>query len=1540
MMNKNVRRFISCILSVAMLFTSVFTGSVFAADPDAGNQEKTEAELLEEFIQKYTDEPVATGTEVTYTLEQKSDNSGDKPHTFKPNDEATSTGGIVAETTVKVDKADKEYSLFVDASKFEAGTEGAAEIAAEYDNTASDRIGNGASLKKGTVLYVPVNGLTTFTITNGFNTGKIEVSDVGDDPEYTKEYDISQSAWSYQSPAGDDVLEYAGKSTSVAKLTVTDGNFYIKTIKVNPQGVKDWEKKDFTIKVKDTTIAVTGAATASDAANVNVSDTSGKSKLVGTAEAKEASVVVDNLGKNGLTEGIVTINDSFKDKIETAVAERKITVTFKDATAEPKQFVINIDNVFEKKDFSFDINGVNVNVSGSAVETDAPEITLTSSDAVKVPVVVRKDNSEATIKIPLGGKALSKDLIANVSDNIDVAVNGDDINVTYKNISDTVGNKPWGYTFKVIDADSVTGPEYGKTYSYNFTDGSVIEGGDSNAHTPKFDTFQSTDEILTINKNDGQQFCYWNDHGIVVKDNNTFEIKVPGNSTISIQGCAFSKDTDTVTASVKDGKGTVTPSEATSVKTVACGDSVSFEYKGEAATVVLTVAGSPYIHGVTVVNASAPAEEEDPSEKPNEYGDGKIDVWDFGAYQLDAEKYNNLLTVDIINSWYTDAGVEAGQTGNTFPASFAAGDLSWSGVAKSNRLRVANTAITRYDESNSVGSIKKFDCEALNITGCLYANGSNSSKQGSFSIDLKKDDIVYLYIKMDNSDDVVVFTKAGESVPVAEVAASMEGSVVKFVAPSDGVYKMCDADGGGKPRYYRVTREHARYKNVSGTITAPDTMTIDDGYKIVIKNTETGKEYKIKLKNKSYSCYLPIGYKYQAVLVKEGEYKYVISKGNSIDLTSSKQPVEFDGIYGDVDGDSLLTAVDAALVLTKVVDSSIVFTPQQEIAADVDGSGVVLVNDASLILQRVLNASTKFDVESKPGGDVVEESYNIEISEAKYNTYTGSVTGFAGDYDRKDSAVFVYVPVNEDDKGMYGEAEVAVENGEFSVALADKIEYKLELKGADDYDIVKGGSVISGQDNALTEIAVKAKSLYEFTGNFVSLTGENVAVTGITFNLMNKDKNDKDIYSYKGTVNGNEYSVSLRDGVYEVAVEGVSGYTQATHIVVDGKGGSKDVVFKSTANVETPYVSEVYVDKTDGANHYKTLKEALEAVNTMPGTEPITIHIAPGTYRAQHILKRANVSLINTNPEEEVLLTWYYGIGYKYYSADKTGYYNELSARDKYLKNGSAEEKVADVSKWGGAFYIQGTATDFYAENITFENSFNKYVTEEEIADGVTFDQAQSIKYDRTKADADVRSKAATERAAAVLAEGDRAEFYKCRFSSSQDTLYIDQLTHQYYKDCFVEGMTDYIFGDGEIVFDNCTLNFCGYSSGAQGGYVTATRHEQGGKGYLFNNCKVTGTNSGGITAPVGFLGRPWGQDSVIVWLNLVIEDSLINSDGYTSMTITPDKAHYSQYNLKDKDGKPYAKLKYGTVLTEEQANAIKMVDYFGGWTPKKYTAQ
>ena len=81
-------------------------------------------------------------------------------------------------------------------------------------------------------------------------------------------------------------------------------------------------------------------------------------------------------------------------------------------------------------------------------------------------------------------------------------------------------------------------------------------------------------------------------------------------------------------------------------------------------------------------------------------------------------------------------------------------------------------------------------------------------------------------------------------------------------------------------------------------------------------------------------------------------------------------------------------------------------------------------------------------------------------------------------------------------------------------------------------------------------------------------------------------------------------------------------------------------------------------------------------------------------------------------------------------------------------------------------------APDFYAENITFENSAGR-----------------------------------VGQAVACFVSGDRAYFKNCRFLGNQDTLYTyGKDSRQFYDHCYIEGTVDFIFGWSTALFKDCTI--------------------------------------------------------------------------------------------------------------------------------------
>lgn len=113
--------------------------------------------------------------------------------------------------------------------------------------------------------------------------------------------------------------------------------------------------------------------------------------------------------------------------------------------------------------------------------------------------------------------------------------------------------------------------------------------------------------------------------------------------------------------------------------------------------------------------------------------------------------------------------------------------------------------------------------------------------------------------------------------------------------------------------------------------------------------------------------------------------------------------------------------------------------------------------------------------------------------------------------------------------------------------------------------------------------------------------------------------------------------------------------------------------------------------------------------------------------------------------------------------------------------------------------------------------------------------------------------------AVAILTRADRLTFRRVRFLANQDTLYVNSsaatvVARAYFRDCYVEGDVDFIFGRATAVFDRCHIHSLNRDS-TPAGYVTAPSTDIGNPhGLLFTRCTLTSD------APAGsvYLGRPW----------------------------------------------------------------------------------
>ncbi|AEV86606.1 pectinesterase [Actinoplanes sp. SE50] len=156
-----------------------------------------------------------------------------------------------------------------------------------------------------------------------------------------------------------------------------------------------------------------------------------------------------------------------------------------------------------------------------------------------------------------------------------------------------------------------------------------------------------------------------------------------------------------------------------------------------------------------------------------------------------------------------------------------------------------------------------------------------------------------------------------------------------------------------------------------------------------------------------------------------------------------------------------------------------------------------------------------------------------------------------------------------------------------------------------------------------------------------------------------------------------------------------------------------------------------------------------------------------------------------------------------------------------------------DGTPWGtsGSASVTVDGAGFRAVNLTFANLFDEAAHPE-----ITNRQA-----------------------VAVLTRADRLTFDRVRFLANQDTLYVNSTAagvaaRAYFRDCYVEGDVDFIFGRATAVFDRCHLHSLDRGTSPDG-YVTAPSTDAANPhGLLFAHCRFTSN------APPGtvFLGRPW----------------------------------------------------------------------------------
>lgn len=184
--------------------------------------------------------------------------------------------------------------------------------------------------------------------------------------------------------------------------------------------------------------------------------------------------------------------------------------------------------------------------------------------------------------------------------------------------------------------------------------------------------------------------------------------------------------------------------------------------------------------------------------------------------------------------------------------------------------------------------------------------------------------------------------------------------------------------------------------------------------------------------------------------------------------------------------------------------------------------------------------------------------------------------------------------------------------------------------------------------------------------------------------------------------------------------------------------------------------------------------------------------------------------------------------------------------------------------------------------------------------------------------------------AVALHTEGDCLLFIGCRFLGNQDTIYTGMAgTRLYFKDCYIEGTTDFIFGPSTAWFEGCTI----YNK--INSYITAASTPADvAYGYVFNRCRLIAAEG----VDKAYLGRPWRPYGYTLFMNCDIGGHILPQGWHNWGNKDNEKtARYLEYNNTGAGAKALERVPWSRQLTKKEAAKITPETVFrmdSNWLP------
>ncbi|MCD8068849.1 MAG: pectinesterase family protein [Lachnospiraceae bacterium] len=326
----------------------------------------------------------------------------------------------------------------------------------------------------------------------------------------------------------------------------------------------------------------------------------------------------------------------------------------------------------------------------------------------------------------------------------------------------------------------------------------------------------------------------------------------------------------------------------------------------------------------------------------------------------------------------------------------------------------------------------------------------------------------------------------------------------------------------------------------------------------------------------------------------------------------------------------------------------------------------------------------------------------------------------------------------------------------------------------------------------------------------------------------------------------------------------------------------------------------IYVNYPSKSPCYPTIQQAVDSI-PIDNTEPVTIYVAPGIYRERLTIQKPFVTLEGESADTTVIVYGHYAL-----------------------------EMHPDGRKRGTfrSYTMLVDTHDFTGRNLTIQN---------DAGNGHVVGQALALYMD-----------------------GDRCALYNCRLLGSQDTLFTGPLPEQevqpggfvgpkefapriigrqYYKNCFIQGDVDFVFGSATAWFESCEffskdrcedapISNPQEASDRCCGYVTAaSTYEKQEYGYILDHCRFTSDCPTGTV----YLGRPWRQYAQTILLHCEL-GAHIRPEGWQDWKKPHETIRYAEFESFGPGAAPESRADFSSQLTAEEAAHFTKQKVLGDW--------